>query len=90
MENERGVKRLKSGKNYLKSDFKVHISTDSPCADHCGTFALSTAEPEFHSNCFHEHSLSCDRCEELKSTILQLELFVSSKQNQLRYFREIY
>ena len=87
--NAEGVKdiknRLKSGKNYLKSDFKVHVIAESPCDDHCRVFALSTAEPEYHGDCLHKHDLCCDRCEGLKRTILELELFISSKQNQLRY-----
>lgn len=85
--NAEGVKdiknRLKSGKNYLESDFKVHVIAESPCDDHCRVFALSTAEPEYHGDCLHKHDLCCDRCEGLKRTILELELFISSKQNQL-------
>ena len=36
--------RLKAGRQYLKTDFKIHTASESPCADHCRVFALSRTE----------------------------------------------
>ena len=47
---------LKAAKRYLKTDYKIHVSKESPCADHCSVFALGTAEPEFHGSCEHQHN----------------------------------
>ena len=52
--------RLTSAKNYLKTDYKLHVSRVAPCADHCSVYALSTHEPEFCGQCEHEHNISCD------------------------------
>ncbi|KAK3735996.1 hypothetical protein QZH41_018256, partial [Actinostola sp. cb2023] len=32
---------LKNSKQYIKCDYKVHISSSSPVADHCCAYALS-------------------------------------------------
>ena len=36
--------RLKAGRQYLKTDFKIHTVSESPCADHCRVFALNRTE----------------------------------------------
>ena len=82
--------QLHSSKTYLKSDFKVHVSSGSPCADHCMTFSTSASEAEYHATCSHNHDLSCDRCEVLKNTITEIELLITATQASLRYnFRPI-
>lgn len=58
---------LQSSRNYLKSDYKVHISMTSSIADHCSTFALSdVSNPCWHERCDHEHDDECDRCQIMK------------------------
>ena len=66
--------RLKGCKHYFKTDYKIHISTSEPCKDHCSVFALSTAEKEFRGKCDHKHDLKCDRCEEGKLAITDLQI----------------
>ncbi|KAK3738101.1 hypothetical protein QZH41_013835, partial [Actinostola sp. cb2023] len=57
---------LKNGKQYLKSDFKVHVSSSSAVADHCSTYALSDVkESRFSSSCNHVHDKTCSQCEDL-------------------------
>lgn len=49
---------------------QVHVSPSSPVADHCSEYALSDEkEPLFNSQCDHDHDNACPRCEELKTTI---------------------
>ena len=62
-----GVKdRLKGGKSYLKTNFKIRVSEESQCADHCRVFALS--DPEDHL-CEHEHTKSCQSCDNIKNVL---------------------
>ena len=43
-------------------------------ADHCRLFALSDPkEPAFQAQCDHEHEDSCDRCDQLASTLHEIE-----------------
>ena len=77
--------RLKRGKTYLKTDYKLHITSESRCGDHCRMYALSDSETEFQEKCLHEHDVTCDRCEELESTLTAIEVAVSSEKGQLRY-----
>lgn len=43
-------------------------------ADHCRLFALSDPkEPAFQAQCDHEHEDSCDRCDQLTSTLCEIE-----------------
>ena len=69
------VKRLHKAKEYLKTDYKIHCQEDdSLCADHCTMFALSDPEDEaFQVKCAHQHTLACDNCENLKSTLDEIE-----------------
>ncbi len=68
------IKRLHKAKEYLKTDYKAHCQEDdSLCADHCTMFALSDPEDEaFQVKCAHQHTLVCDNCENLKSTLEEL------------------
>lgn len=60
-------------KQYLRADFKVHISPDSKVADHCQTFALSDPlHPEFAVTCQHHHDPDCVTCEQMKDAIASL------------------
>jgi hypothetical protein len=51
---------LQDGRNFLKLDFKTHISTTSRVADHCSTFGLSDATRlSWRNKCDHEHDDEC-------------------------------
>ena len=67
-------KRLQKAKQYLKTDYKVHCQeNESPCADHCKAFALSDSVDEvFQVKCSHQHTMSCENCENLKSTLEEI------------------
>jgi hypothetical protein len=54
------VVRLKSilhkSRNYLKLDYKLHITRSSRIADHCTNHALSDPkEKKWSENCDHQH-----------------------------------
>lgn len=66
-------------RHYLKSDFKIHISLENQCADHCRTYALSDSTLEFKKKCFHKHNMTCDRCDMSKDTLSAIRTAVSSK-----------
>ena len=78
-----GVKdRLKAGKSYLKTNFKIRVSEESQCADHCRVFALS--DPEDHL-CEHEHTKSCQlSCDNIKNVLDEIELVLSSRDLHFR------
>ncbi|KAK3739696.1 hypothetical protein QZH41_009167, partial [Actinostola sp. cb2023] len=63
------VQRMRAAKMYLKTDFKLHVEEGSPCADHCVFYALSTDEAHWNSSCDHEHSVECDRCNDIIATL---------------------
>ena len=46
--------------------YKLHILEESPCADHCIRFSLSTDDAHCKSACDHDHSMECDRCLDTK------------------------
>ena len=49
-------KSLQSARNYLKLDYKTHISMENNVADHCSTFALSDASNDaWRKRCEHDH-----------------------------------
>ena len=72
---------LQNSRNYLKSDYKVHVSSYSPVPDHCSTFALSdTVSKYWEQNCGHNHDEKCDRCELLKITLHKIHTFIQQYQ----------
>lgn len=77
-------RRLKSARQYLKTDYKIHLARESPCPDHCRQFALSSSDPEFHGSCAHQHTVNCDRCEDLKNVIADLQLAFDSQEVKFR------
>lgn len=76
--------RLKAGQQYLKTDFKIHTASKSLCADHCKVLALSKTETEFKGQCQHQHTITCDRCVDLKNAFSDLQLAVDSSEVHLR------
>ena len=79
------TRRLKSARQYLKTDYKIHLARESPCPDHCRQFASSSSEPEFHGSRAHQHTVNCcDRCEDLKNVIADLQLVFDSEEVKFR------
>ena len=76
--------RLKAGRQYLKTDFKIHTASESSCADHCRVFSLCRTETVYKGQCQHQHTITCDRCEELKNAVSDLRLAVDSSEVLLR------
>ena len=76
--------RLTAGRQYLKTDFKIHTASTSPCADQCRVFALSRTEAEYKGECQHQHTITCDRCEGLKNAVADLQLAVDSSELHLK------
>ena len=80
-------KGLKSGKRYLKTEYRAHCrDVDNPCPDHCRQHALSDQYAEFQVNCDHEHSLTCDSCEALKSVLSSFSTQFQSP--EMRFYSE--
>ena len=77
--------QLKSSRQYLKTDYRIHLSSCEPCRDHCSVHALSTSEPEFNGACDHLHDIACDRCEEGKNVLLDIQVAMSSDDIAYRY-----
>ncbi|CAF4127583.1 unnamed protein product, partial [Rotaria magnacalcarata] len=72
---------LQNSRNYLKSDYKVHISSDSPVPDHCSAFALSdTVNKCWQHSCDHDHDKKCDRCELLETALCKIRAFIEQYQ----------
>ena len=65
---------LQRAKQYLKSDFKLHVSRSSHIPDHCILFALSERHSQFYlSSCDHNHDESCIECTNLKSVLFDIK-----------------
>ena len=75
--------KLKNGKRYLKTEYRMHCEEDgSPCPDHCTYFALSEPQnTEFQGTCAHEHEVRCANCESLKSVIQEISNEIESTLN---------
>jgi hypothetical protein len=49
-------KALHDSRNYIKLEYKSHVSTSSTVADHCSVFSLSDSKnEEWRQRCSHEH-----------------------------------
>lgn len=71
--------RIRGAKRYLKADYKLHVLEESPCADHCIRFALSSEDAQFQSACDHDHTMQCDRCLDCKKVADDLIAGLESK-----------
>ena len=62
--------QLSNAKRYLKADYKLHVSKDERCIDHCAVHALSSPTvPLFKANCDHVHNIICDACSGLEAVV---------------------
>ena len=78
------LKRLHSGRLYLTTDYAVHCNEETPCPDHCRKFALSDLTDQLTQElCFHDHSLFCERCEDLKAVLYDIENKIHSFSNNM-------
>ena len=60
------------------------MSQSSTVADHCRVFALSDPkEKEFQEQCDHSHRDACDRCDQLVSTICDIESSLATQAGNL-------
>ena len=63
---------------------QVHVSESSTVVDHCRFFALSDPnETECQDECNHSHEHACDRCDQLVSTLDEIESVVAIQRDNL-------
>lgn len=73
-EKDRIITSLKRAKQYLKTDYKVHISRSSEIADHCILYALNEKKSQwFSSSCDHEHKYLCIECLNMRNTFFDVK-----------------
>jgi hypothetical protein len=90
-EKKRLTNDLKRAKQYLKSDFKVHVSRSSCVADHCVAFALSDSKALcFQSQCDHQHYEQCIECVTMRSTLFDIKEAIRSNTSKEIIDRVIY
>lgn len=78
------TQRTRAAKRYLKADYKLHVIEESPCADHCIKFALSSNEDQFKSDCKHDHDMICDRCQDCRDVCQDILSEIASKNISFR------
>ncbi|KAL9981740.1 hypothetical protein ACROYT_G010483 [Oculina patagonica] len=67
-------KVLKEAKQYIKGDYKVHVSSHSATPDHCSSYALSDPKDQhFCADCDQSHEESCTQCEVLRAAVKEVE-----------------
>lgn len=82
-EKNRLRKTLQSGKQYLKSDFKLHVNRSSRIPDHCIPFSLSeTRSQHFSFTCDHDHDEICIECTNLKNVFLDIKDEIQKNESQ--------
>lgn len=73
-EKNRLIKTLQGAKEYLKSDFKLHVNRSSRIPDHCILFSLSEIRSQYFSSpCEHDHDDICIECTNLKNIFLDIK-----------------
>ena len=81
-QHRRLVENLKRGRQYLKTDYKVHVTKSSTIGDHCATFSLSDkVDKNFRQLCDHEHTDVCDECLSLRVTFDEVKCAIDSSTN---------
>ena len=66
---------LSNAKRYLKADYKLHVSKDERCVDHCTVHALSSrTDPSFKADCDHVHNVVCDACCGLEAVVEEIRV----------------
>lgn len=66
-------KSLKDSKRYLKTQYRVHCTEESACADHCKSFALSDSrDKNFKTLCHDDHNIICESCDSIRNVIQEI------------------
>ena len=82
---------LQRAKQYLKSDFKLHVSRLSNIPDQCILFALSERHSQFYSSSRdHNHDEIFIECTNLKSVLFDIKEAIHKYKSQEIIDREIY
>lgn len=56
-------RRLKEGKRYLKTEFKVYVGREEGCVDYCIIYAFSDVNEErFVRKCLQVYDVYCNNC----------------------------
>jgi hypothetical protein len=76
---------LKDGRIYFKTDYQHHVTTESRVSDHCFAFSLSDSRHHVYSKgCTnHEHDQYCDRCDNLKEVLKNLQDQVTNSESSI-------
>ncbi|KAK3107847.1 hypothetical protein FSP39_023352 [Pinctada imbricata] len=69
---------LAAAKQYLKMEYKMHVTKQCEVADHCCHFALSVGSGDFFIPCVHQHSKTCCDCNSLVKALDSVEAAVKS------------
>lgn len=72
------IKELQISKNYLKTEFKGHITRHSMVADHCIAHALSDqSSTAFSALCGEPHNAHCQECDSLTAIMQKISAAIN-------------
>ncbi|CAF4266209.1 unnamed protein product, partial [Rotaria magnacalcarata] len=70
-------KTLQKCRNYIKIDYKTHMSNSSTIADHCSVFGLSDSKDnDWNEECDRTHTDKCEDCCLLDHTLAEIEVIL--------------
>ena len=85
------ITNLQRAKQYLKSDFKLHVNRSSQVPDHCVIFALSERHSQFYSSsCDHNHDKVCVECTNLKGVLFDIKEAIQKDKSKETMDRILY
>ncbi|GMR31448.1 hypothetical protein PMAYCL1PPCAC_01643 [Pristionchus mayeri] len=81
---------LQQSKQYLRTDYRMHIKWESQVADHCISHSLSdTSNAAFtYTGTRHDHLLRCPSCKLLESTFNQIDNVIEDLSSEMIVFDE--
>ena len=69
---------------------QVNVSRYSRVADHCTQYALSdSTDQSFKSTCAHDHDLLCQRCQDLKDVLSDINMAIQNSQFEDEYDQKL-
>ncbi|CAF2181523.1 unnamed protein product, partial [Rotaria magnacalcarata] len=81
-------KTLQKCRNYIKIDYKTHMSNSSTIADHCSVFGLSDSKDnDWNEECNHTHTDKCEDCCLLDNTLAEIELILKDNDEMTEAIR---
>ncbi|CAF1206742.1 unnamed protein product [Adineta ricciae] len=90
-EKIRLAKAVQRAKQYLKSDFKLHVRQSSSVADHCIPFSLSERNSTFFSSsCNHHHDDICIECTNLANVLFDIKQAIKTNNSPETVGRTMY